>query len=111
MSRRTITAHFTDPDEYLEEVLRDLGLIERKIVRVTKVATPGGPNGVLTNVRVESGYISEGRVTRLVVFCGQLWGHTSDDEVQERATQVVDKLEAKLGEWGVDVRAGVWEDE
>ena len=57
MSRRTITAHFTEPGEYLAELARDRALIERNLVRLTQTGRPDG-TATITHVSVESSAIT-----------------------------------------------------
>ena len=111
MSKRTITAHFTEPSEYLAELERDRALIERGIVRVTKTGRPDA-TGALTHVSVEAAAIIDGRLCRLSSYCGALWGIANTDEpVQQRASRIVKDLEDKLLEIGLEVRAGLWDDQ
>lgn len=108
MSKRTITARDTQPDEYVEELRRDKELVERGLVRVTESARLDAA-GALTHVAVVFSAIIEGRVVRLRVFCGSLWGGGADEDVQERASELVRKREPQLIDAGLEIRAGGWE--
>lgn len=111
MSKRTITAHFSDPVEFIDELERDVDLIERRIVRLTQVTWPDA-SGALTHARVEAAAIVEGRVVRLVVYCGTLWGVASSDEpVRKRASELIDSITASLYSLELEPRAGRWDDE
>ena len=111
MSRRTITAHFTEPGEYLAELARDRALIERHLVRLTQTGRPDG-TATITHVSVESSAIIDGRVCRLVSYCGALWGiRDTDEQVHRHATQQAHELEQQLLELGLEVRPGVWRDQ
>jgi hypothetical protein len=110
MTRVTITAHFTEPNEYLAELERDQRQVERGIVRVTKIAMPDS-TGAITHVTVEATAIIEHRLCRLSTYCGALWGiDHPDEEVQTRASTLVRELEEKLLDLGLEVRAGRWHD-
>lgn len=109
-----VVARFTEVDEYLAELrgehARSAHAIDRGIVRVSKLARPGGPGGMLTNVTVHAGAIVRGRLVVLERFVGQLWGSApGDDEVQDRASEVVAELTAGLRDVGLEVRAGLFE--
>ncbi|HTZ62678.1 MAG TPA: hypothetical protein VMB51_01085 [Solirubrobacteraceae bacterium] len=116
MSKRTITAHYTEPQEWLAEIRRDAELVERRIVRVCKTGRPVF-EGTLTRVSVEASAIIEGRVVRLLTVCGDLWGtggrreDDPDRQVQEKASSLVRELESELRDAGLEIRAGLWVDE
>ena len=111
MSKRTITAHFTAPEEWAAEVIRDKDQIARRIVRLTEIARPVHA-GAVTRVDVVGSAIVEGRVSRLVAYCGELWGvRVRDEEVQQRATKLITQLERRLQAAGSEIRAGLWEDQ
>ena len=111
MSKRTVAGHFTEPGEYLAEVERDKDLVERSIVRVAKIGELDYTTA-LTEVCVESAAVIEGRVVRLRTYCGSLWGlGDADEKVHQRASQLVEQLEAGLTDAGLEVRSGVWRDQ
>jgi len=106
-----ICTRFTEPAEFVRELARDHGegLVERGIARVSKVARPGH-DGITTNVSVEASAIVAGRLVRLLVWCGELWGQRGGDEqVQDKASETVRTLENSLLEAGLEVRAGLFE--
>jgi hypothetical protein len=102
---------FTEPNEFVAEISRDhaRGLVERGIVRVTKVGRPA-MSGTITRVTVEAAAIVEGRCVRLRCVCGDLWGLEGDDHVQQRATKLVHELESELIDAGLEPRAGLYDD-
>lgn len=110
-----VVARFTEVDEYIGELrgehARSAHAIDRGIVRVSKLARAGGPGGMLTNVTVHAGAFVRGRLVVLERFVGQLWGSGApgDDEVQDRASEVVAELTAGLRDVGLEVRAGLFE--
>ena len=81
---------FTEPGEFVDEMVRDQarGLVERGIVRVTKVGRPA-MNGTITRVTVEAAAVVDARVVRLRHPVGELWGLGGDEQVQTRASEVV----------------------
>jgi hypothetical protein len=66
---------FTEPNEFVAEISRDhaRGLVERGIVRVTKVGRPA-MSGTITRVTVEAAAIVDSRCVPLRCVCGDLWG-------------------------------------
>jgi hypothetical protein len=102
---------FTEPNEFVAEISRDhaRGLVERGIVRVTKVGRPA-MNGTITRVSVEAAAIVDSRCVRLRCVCGDLWGLGDDEQVQQRATELVRELENELVDAGLEPRAGLYDD-
>jgi hypothetical protein len=102
---------FTEPNEFVAEISRDhaRGLVERGIVRVTKVGRPA-MNGTITRVTVEAAAIVDSRCVRLRCVCGDLWGLDGDEQVQSRASELVRELEGQLLDAGLEPRAGVYDD-
>ena len=102
---------FTEPNEFVAEISRDhaRGLVERRIVRVTKVGRPA-MNGTITRVTVEVAAIVDSRCVRLRCVCGDLWGFEDDEQVQQRATELVRERESQLLDAGLEPRAGLYDD-
>jgi hypothetical protein len=102
---------FTEPNEFVAEISRDhtRGLVERGIVRVTKVGRPA-MNGTITRVTVEAAAIVDSRCVRLRCVCGDLWGLDGDEQVQQRASELVRELESELLDIGLEPRAGLYDD-
>jgi hypothetical protein len=102
---------FTEPGEFVADITREhsRGLVERGIVRVTKVGRPA-VNGTITRVTVEAAAIVDGRCVRLRCCCGELWGMDADEQVQGRATELVRELERQLRDAGLELRAGLYDD-
>ncbi len=103
---------FTEPNEFVGELARDhaRGLVERGIVRVTKVGRPA-MNGTITRITVEAAAIVDSRCVRLRCQCGELWGMDADERVQRRASELVRQLESELLDGGLEVRAGVFDED
>jgi hypothetical protein len=106
------TVLFTEPNEFIAEIVRDQqrGLVERGIVRVTKVGRPV-MNGTITRVTVEAAAIVDSRCVRLRHPCGDLWGMDADEQVQRRASELVRQLESDLLDGGLEIRAGIYEED
>jgi hypothetical protein len=102
---------FTEPKEFSAEISRDQarGLVERGIVRVTKVGRPA-MSGTITRVTVEAAAIVDSRCVRLRCVCGDLWGLDGDEQVQQRASDLVCELESQLLDAGLELRAGLYDD-
>jgi len=101
----------TEPGEFVAEIARDhaRGLVERGIVRVTKVGRPA-MDGTITRVTVEAAAIVDGRCVRLRCPCGDLWGMDADEQVQRHASELVGDLESRLLDAGLELRAGLYDD-
>ncbi len=102
---------FTEPGEFVAELARDhsRGLVERGIVRVTKVGRPA-MNGTITRVTVEAAAIVDSRCVRLRCPCGDLWGMDGDHQVQRRTSELVRELESQLLDGGLELRVGLYDD-
>ena len=103
-----LVARFTDPREFVQDLTRDVDLVERGIVRVSKVARPA-MQGAVTRVSVNAGAIVANRPVILETLIGDLWGSRDDAKVQAAATAAVDELEHALQAIGLQVRAGMLE--
>lgn len=108
MTRRILQARFTEPDEFVEDLAHDIALVERGIVRLSKVGRPV-MNGTITRVGVHAGAIVADRPVLLEVTIGDLWGMNADADVQTAATDLVRDLGARLVALGLEVRAGMIE--
>lgn len=105
-----LAARFTDTAEYVAELATDKDLVERGIVRVTLLAFPSGPAGVLTTIILKAGAIVEGRPVILERRIGELWDHAADEQVRETAHNARGELEDGLLDLGLKVRGGVLEE-
>ncbi|MDQ6807549.1 MAG: hypothetical protein M3065_21945 [Actinomycetota bacterium] len=107
-----IGAYYTQPDEFVHDLIADKDDVDRGVVRLTKTARPAGPAGAsLTRVSVEAGAIVGGRLLTLRVLCGDLWGQGVEDEkVQAHATELIRVLEEQLSGAGFNLRAGLFTD-
>lgn len=108
-SARVLTVRFTDPDEYLAELERDVFAVERKIVRVTKLARQSR-SGAYSVAFVRAGAIVEGRPVLFESVIGTLWGFgPGDDEVQRKLDELVQRLEVGITTLGLEPRPGILE--
>jgi hypothetical protein len=107
-----VIVRFTDVGEYVDELDRDPFAVARRVVRLTKKARATELGITAVSVVSTAKVLSEAAGTRdydLVRFeryVGDLWGHTRDDEVQQRASELVAELEVKLVERGFKIAAG-----
>lgn len=103
------TARFTELDEFLEEIDADGGLVEREIIRATKSYVPHPSGAGVHIVMVEAGYRVGGEIVRLKVRVGELWGTGADEEINQTANELLDKLKAAVAERGLELRGGLYE--
>lgn len=104
----SVKIHFTDPDEFIEELTKDREAVDRKIVRITlehKMAT----NDVLFNVSLLATARFHGDIVRLERFCGQYMKSEGDNQTLARTHELVEKLSGQCQDPGLEVRAGVIE--
>ena len=102
---------FTEPNEFVGELARDhaRGLVERGIVRVTKVGRPA-MNATITRVAVEAAAIVDSRCVRLRHPCGELWGRTPTSGCSGARASWSASLK-RLLDGGPEVRAGVFDED
>lgn len=105
-----IVARYTEPDEFMHDLACDVDDVERRVVRLTKMARSAGPGGSLTRVTVCAGAVVGGRLVKLESYIGDLWGSAADDKVQAQATQLVKDLEERIADLGLQLRAGFFEE-
>lgn len=107
--RSYLQARFTEPDEFVAELLADRDHVERRLVRLTKSGRPA-LDGVVTRIEILGGAIVDGRPVILRRYIGDLWQHPTEDlKVQERAEEVRSRLSIDLTAAGFDVRGGILE--
>jgi hypothetical protein len=102
---RVLSTGFTEVDEFIADLRADRELVERGIVRLTKLARPA-MHGAITRVSVHAGAIVDGRPVVLERYVGELWGHPRDADVQVAATGLLDEIDAAIRELGLEPRAG-----
>ncbi len=102
---------FNDPGEFVEELKKDVELVDRRLVRITglyrQVMGPAVRDySVVATARVGSD------LYRLEKYIGQLWGLKAEDDklVLRKGEEVKDQLDLACVELGLSVRAGLLED-
>ena len=103
-----IYALFTEPNEWISEIIRDRDLVERQFARVTKTARPV-LDGAATRADVVASAIVEGRIILLETCVGDLWGMAADEQVQERASRIVARARGRAAQRRCRGARGIWE--
>lgn len=100
--------NFTDVDEFLDELRKDAGAVDRGIVRVTHLyrttLLPMIRSFVVATARVGD------TVLQLEIGCGELLGHGGgehNDKTHASAAKIKAELEAGAHQLGLEVRAGM----
>ena len=95
---------FAEPGEFVDEIVRAhaRGLVERGIC----ARDEGRPAG-----DERHDYARDGRVVRLRHPVGELWGLGGDEQVQTCASEVVRALESALLDGGLELRAGIYDED
>ena len=107
-----VTVKFNDADEFLEELGKNLGKVEQNIVRLTFSFTPSKLTPNIRHLQVLATAQVGRDILRLEHYCGQVWEiGTQDTPVQEEAGRVHKQLEEGCERLGLEVRAGVLEED
>jgi hypothetical protein len=102
-----LTVSFHDPDEFLEEVGRDRGKVERNILRLTVRRRYGEP---FVTVTVVATAVIEGVVVKLEHRIGEAFaGDEKATGLAIKTKTVLDKLSGAGKALGLEARAGVYE--
>jgi|SRR2546426_3013631 len=112
-----ITVKFNSHEEFIAEVAKDAGNVERGIVRVTQEVSmtkmaPLRRLTVLATAVVVQREV-ERQLIRLERYCGELWGDgfsEMDKKTHEQAEQTISLIERNLKQCGLEIRAGVIEE-
>ena len=111
---------FNSVGEFCDEIRKEKGNIERRIVRLTNLYTPSKLSPNIKFVQVISTFLvcafpaalpaAGPHIVRLERFCGDIWdpGGT-DKKAIEQAEEVSKKIEAVCQELGLEIRPGVIE--
>lgn len=98
---------FNDLDEYLAELTKDRGRIERQILRITVRRRYGAP---FVTVTVVATAVIGGRVVKLERLVGEAFaGDERADGLAAKTKAILDRLTEAGASLGLDVRAGVYE--
>lgn len=104
------TVRFHHPSDFLAEVARDVGLIERRIVRVTRGYRRNREAPTVQFVSVLASYeLPSGQVVQLDAACGDWWG-AGDDGALRRADEVARRIEDACRDLDLEVRGGIVEE-
>lgn len=103
-----IKVTFTEVEEFISELGKDVGKIERGLVRRTKIFTPSTISPIICDVSVFSAYTVEGQVVTFEHHCGPIWGinKEKDDGVISKANQYLNTIEEECKRLGIECRAG-----
>lgn len=104
-----IRVKFSDVDEFLAELVRDCGCVDRCIVRATMRWSMSRMIPV-QHVTVVAGYVTGGTPVALEQYVGEYYRH-GGEKSKDQAVELMAKIEAKVKELGLDCRAGVFEEE
>lgn len=118
-----VTVKFNSVDEFCDELRKEQGNIERRIVRLTNsyIQSRLSPNIWYLNVTATflvapypgglPAPIAGPHIVRLDRYCGDIWKIASQDKpVLERAKAASQQIEETCKELAYEVRAGVYEE-
>ncbi len=101
---------FARSSEFLEELEKDADQVDRGIVRVTFLWTPTKQTPNIDHVSLSASCTVQGQLVKLVEPLGLHWYPPAPDSgVMETGKEKRDQLTAKLEEFGLEVRSGVFE--
>jgi len=118
---------FNSVEEFSDELRKEKGNIERRIVRLTDLFTPSKLSPNIRLVQVIATFIvcafpaalpaAGPHIVRLERYCGDIWPLSgtappseADLKTMERAKEVSEQIEAVCRELSLEVRAGVIEE-
>jgi hypothetical protein len=103
----TLTVGFNDPDEFLDEVRKDIDRIERKILRVTVRRRYAQP---FVHVAVVATAVVGNTAIHLEQRIGEaFFGDEKADGLTTKTQAALDKIGEAAKGLGLEVRAGVFE--
>ena len=103
---------FNQVKEFIAELYKDEGKVERNLVRCTKLFEASRLSPNIRHVSVFSTYSVDGQVITLTRYCGDIWGinEERDAEVIAKADQLLMTIEASCKRLGLETRAGMLEE-
>jgi hypothetical protein len=104
------TVKFNDVSEFVEEITRDAGAVERKVIRITFRHRMVDPVP-MREMSVVATAVVAGHVVELVDRCGTFFSETDEAERSKTAAKnKYDLIRAAAEKLGLEVRAGVFEE-
>ncbi len=101
---------FHHPSDFLAELARDVELVDRRIVRVTRGYRRSRLAPTVQLVSVLASYeLHGGQVVHLDAACGDWWG-IGDDGALRRADEIARRIEDACRDLNLEVRGGVVEE-
>lgn len=99
---------FNQVEEFIDELEKDAGKVERGIVRCTKLFEASRLSPSIRLVSIFSTYSVDGQVITLTRYCGDIWGvnNGKDEEVIAKADQYLKTIEDACKRLGLEDRAG-----
>jgi len=99
---------FNQVEEFIDELERDAGKVDRGIVRCTKLFEASRLSPNIRLVSIFSTYSVDGQVITLTRFCGDIWGinKEKDGEVIAKADEYLKSIEEACKRLELEVRAG-----
>lgn len=106
------TIQFTSVPAFLGELSKDRDLVDRGIVRLTTISSPAGPHGYyfLAIEVVATAKVGDDLVV-LKHYCGTVIAGSSQGEATRHETLAIEELKKGCAELGLEIRAGVFQEE
>jgi len=103
---------FNQVGEFIDELEKDAGKVERNLVRCTKLFEPSRLSPTIRLVSIFSTYSVAGQVITLTRYCGDIWGinREKDNEVIAKADAYLKSIEKACKHLKLEVRAGMLEE-
>ena len=100
---------FNVVEEFLDELLKDLGLIERKIVHVTNMYQQSATVPVIQHVSVVATCKIAGEIVRLEANAGTVMRLESDKQAHQRAEKIQEQIQTFCNQQSLEGRPGIYE--
>lgn len=104
------TVRFTECDEFLAELARDVESVARRIVRLTYLFTPTD-HGTQHVTVIASYEVDDGGLISLRRWTGEYWGAGFPREALDAADALRAQVASAVEDLGLEVRNGVFETE
>lgn len=103
---------FTEADEFLAELARDVELIDRRIVRISYLFTPSAATGgAVKSVEILAAYeVEGGSLVRFRRYTGDYWGQGFPRTALDDADAMRQRVTSAVEDLGLEVRCGLFED-